>query len=79
MNTIEQSNSSIQAQNQVVNIREDPRELVDEEKLSPLDLEIRDRVIEKARLLPREMECTPMIGQVGLGESDGVTPYLGRC
>jgi tetratricopeptide (TPR) repeat protein len=25
------------------------------------------------------LECTPMIGQVGLGESGGVTPYLGRC
>ncbi|MBU2536239.1 MAG: hypothetical protein KKD83_08770 [Chloroflexi bacterium] len=26
-----------------------------------------------------EVECTPMIGQIGLGESGGVTPYPSRC
>ena len=25
------------------------------------------------------VECTPMIGQIGLGESGGVTPYPSRC
>ena len=31
------------------------------------------------RFYNNSLECTPMIGQVGLGKSDGVTPSLGQC
>lgn len=50
MNTTPQQ----QADSQVITRREDARELLPQEKLSPLDLEIYDRVIEKARLLPED-------------------------
>jgi len=45
-----------QTNSQIICRREDVRELTPEEKLSPLDLEIYDRVIEKAKLLPQETE-----------------------
>jgi RecA-family ATPase len=43
-------------QSQPITRREDARELTPEERLSPLDLAIYDRVIEKANLLPKETE-----------------------
>lgn len=46
MNTMGQANS------QPITRREDARELTPQDKLSPLDLEIYERVIEKAKLLP---------------------------
>lgn len=49
-------NSTDVRRSQVITRREDTRELSPEEKLSPLDLEIYDRVIEKARLLPQDTE-----------------------
>lgn len=48
------NNSTDVLQCQAITRREQARELLPQEKLSPLDLEIYDRVIEKAKLLPQE-------------------------
>lgn len=50
------NNSTDVRRSQPITRREDARELSPEEKLSPLDLEIYERVIEKAKLLPQETE-----------------------
>ena len=55
MFTMLQNNNSTNVRtSQVITRRENLRELSSEEKLSPLDLEIYDKVIEEAKLLPQE-------------------------
>ena len=50
METLQQTNRT----SRIIYSPEDARELTPEEKLSPLDLAIYDRVIEKADLLPKD-------------------------
>lgn len=53
---VQDNNSTVVLRSQVIYSREQARELLPEEKLSPLDLEIYEKVIEKANLLPQETE-----------------------
>ena len=50
----QENNSTDVRRSQTITRQEQARELSPEEKLSPLDLEIYERVIEKAKLLPEE-------------------------
>jgi len=69
------NNSTDVRRSQAITRREDARELLPEEKLSPLDLEIYDRVIEKAKLLPgneldRQMVIDAINEAAGLGSKE---------
>ena len=60
---------------QVIVRREDARELRTEEKLSPLDLEIFDRVVEKAKLLP-EIDCQIVMDSIREDANLGSKSFL---